>query len=152
MRCRRFLFIAAWAVILAGTPAASAQSTDEVAVTEADRAAVAGCLRESADTPRACIGAVAVVCARQAGGDRREAEIDCSRREAAVWRERLEAAARVLAPSLESWGAKPLCSRAAQLGELRRPEMHLHGRPAAGGSRPDHAGRLRIERGRRPRH
>jgi hypothetical protein len=102
MRCRRFLFIAAWAVILAGTPAASAQSTDEVAVTEADRAAVAGCLRESADTPRACIGAVAVVCARQAGGDRREAEIDCSRREAAVWRERLEAAARVLAPGLES--------------------------------------------------
>lgn len=32
----------------------------------------------------------------------REAEIDCARREAAVWRERLEAAARTLGPRLES--------------------------------------------------
>ena len=103
MRCRRFLFIiTAWAAILAGTAAASAQPINEAAVTEADRAAVAGCLRESPDAPRACIGAIAVVCARQASGDRRDAEIDCSRREAAVWRERLEAAARMLAPRLES--------------------------------------------------
>jgi hypothetical protein len=101
MRFRRFLFIAAWAAILAGTAAAGVQPVDEAAVTEADRAAVAGCLRESPDAPRACIGTVAVVCVRQASGDRREAEIDCSRREAAVWRERLEAAARVLGPRLE---------------------------------------------------
>ena len=102
MRFRRFLFIAAWAAILAGTASASAQSINGAAVTEADRAAVAGCLRESPNAPRACIGAIAVVCARQASGDRRDAEIDCSRREAAVWRERLEAAARVLGPRLES--------------------------------------------------
>ena len=91
-----------WAAILAGTAAAEAQDFEETAATPTDRAVIASCVRDSGNTPRVCIGSVAVVCAQQAGGDRRVAEIDCSRREAAVWRERLEAAAGTLGPQLES--------------------------------------------------
>jgi len=89
------------ALVLAAS-AVRAQPFDDAAASEADRIAIAGCLRESTDAPRACIGAVAVVCARQAGGDRRDAEIACTRREAAVWRERIEMAARMLAPRLDA--------------------------------------------------
>jgi len=95
-----FFLIAASALILTGSNPAGAP-TLETAVTEADRAALVSCLRESPEAPRACIGSIAVVCAGQARGGRREAESDCSRREAAVWRERLETAARALAPRLE---------------------------------------------------
>jgi hypothetical protein len=107
----RFLLIAALAAVLTAPALAGAQ-TLETAVAEADRAALVNCLRESPEASRACIGSIAVVCAGQARGDRREAEIDCSRREAAVWRERLETAARALAPRLES-GARS-CFAAVQ--------------------------------------
>jgi hypothetical protein len=52
--------------------------------------------------PRACIGTIAVVCARQPGAAGEGAEIACSRREAAVWRERLDLALAALAQRLES--------------------------------------------------
>jgi hypothetical protein len=81
---------------------ALAQSPGAGGVTSPDRAAIATCIRESQDRPRVCIGTIAVVCAREARGDRREAEIACSRREAAVWRERLEAATAALAQRLDS--------------------------------------------------
>jgi uncharacterized protein YecT (DUF1311 family) len=81
---------------------ALAQQAPGSGVAAADRAAVAACVRDAGEMPRACIGAIAVVCARQAGGERREAEIDCSRREAAVWRERLQAASGALARRLEA--------------------------------------------------
>lgn len=80
---------------------AAAQSPN-AGVSAEDRTAIASCIRESVDRLRVCIGTIAVICARQARGDRREAEIACSRREAAVWRERLDAAAAALARRLES--------------------------------------------------
>ena len=86
------------AAVLAAPAVAQAPSQ----VTPADRATIASCVSESGNAPRACIGSVAVVCARQAPGDRRDAEIACTRREAAVWRERLDAAVGVLARRLES--------------------------------------------------
>jgi uncharacterized protein YecT (DUF1311 family) len=77
-----------------------AQTPPQVA--PADRTAVASCIAESGGAPRACVGSIAVPCARQGGGDRRDAEIACSRREAAVWRERLDAAMTALAQRLAS--------------------------------------------------
>src|SRR5215210_3086741 len=129
MRCRRFLFIAAWAVILAGTTAASAQSIDEVAVTEADRAAVAGCLRESGDTPRACIGAVAVVCARQTGatGVRPRSTVRAAKRRFGASALRRPPACSRPALSLGRGAALQPCSAA---GRATPPEVRLHGRPA----------------------
>jgi uncharacterized protein YecT (DUF1311 family) len=53
---------------------------------------------------------VAVVCARQAPGDRRDAEIACTRREAAVWRERLDFVVGALARRLESGPRSRLAS------------------------------------------
>ena len=71
-------------------------------VTAADRATITACMRESADQPRACIGSIAVTCARQTSGERRETEIACTRREAAVWRERLDFASSALLQRLAS--------------------------------------------------
>jgi hypothetical protein len=73
----------------------------ESPVTTADRATIASCVSESGNTARTCIGSVAVVCARQTPGDR-DAEVACTRREAAVWRERLDVIAGALARRLES--------------------------------------------------
>ena len=87
---------------LARPEEARAQAPNQGGVVPADRAAIASCIRESADRPRACIGSIAVICAREARGDRREAEIACTRREAAVWRERLDLALQAVAPRLES--------------------------------------------------
>ena len=81
---------------------AHAQAPGDGGVSEADRTAIANCVRESSETPRACIGTIAVVCMRSGGEDRREADIACSRREARVWRERLEVATRALAQGLDS--------------------------------------------------
>lgn len=81
--------------------AVAAQDREGSGVAAADRGAVAACLRESAETPRACIGTVAVPCARQGGGDRRDAEVECGRREGAVWRERLDFAARLAVERLD---------------------------------------------------
>ena len=99
MRSRLLLFGFASALVLA--PAAHAQDSSG-APTAADRAAVASCVRDSLERPRACIGAVAVICASEASGDKREAEIACTRREAAVWRERLDVALRALMQRLDS--------------------------------------------------
>jgi hypothetical protein len=94
---RRTLALAMAGALLAGP----AWSQAENPVTPADRGSIASCVSESGNAPRACIGAVAVVCARQTPGDR-DAEIACTRREAAVWRERLDLLAGGLARRLES--------------------------------------------------
>jgi hypothetical protein len=94
-----FGMILAGAVAVAGT--ALAQTPGD-AVSAVDRTAIATCLRDSAESPRACIGTIAVVCLSQAEGERHVAEIACSRREARVWRERLDNAARTLAQGLDS--------------------------------------------------
>src|SRR5215211_3796320 len=83
------------------TPA-GAQAPGENTVTAADRAAISSCVRDSGEMPRACIGTIAVVCARQPGAAREEVEIACSRREAAVWRERLDLSLAALAQRLDS--------------------------------------------------
>jgi uncharacterized protein YecT (DUF1311 family) len=67
-----------------------------------DWATLAGCLQESGDAPRACIGTVAVLCqTRQRGGNRNDVELACNARESAVWRERLDAAVATLRDRLE---------------------------------------------------
>ncbi len=96
------LLLIVGAALAQGAVPARAQEPGPNAVSEADRTAITACLRESSESPRACIGTIAVVCVRQAGGDRREAEIACSRREARVWRERLDMAGRVLMQRLDS--------------------------------------------------
>ena len=79
---------------------ATAQNAD---VTGTDRASMSACLRESLGSPAACIGSIAVICARgTAEGDRREIEVACARRETAVWRERLDAASGAYAQRLEA--------------------------------------------------
>jgi hypothetical protein len=61
-------------------------------VSPEDRASIVSCLRESPTTPQACVGSIAVVCARTTTGqDKRDTEVTCARREAAIWRERLDA-------------------------------------------------------------
>lgn len=70
-----------------------------------DRTALASCLRESAATPRACIGVVAVPCAQQTTGDRSASGTTCARRESALWRDRLDASSRALLTRLDSAGA-----------------------------------------------
>jgi uncharacterized protein YecT (DUF1311 family) len=92
------LAIAVSTALVAGRAWAQAPSQ----VTPADRTTIGSCVSESGSAPRGCIGSVAVVCARQAPGDRRDAEIACTRREAAVWRERLDAAVGILGRRLES--------------------------------------------------
>jgi hypothetical protein len=90
-------------LLLALPGLANAERLAEAAVEAEDRASITSCLRESGDAPRACIGTVAVVCStRQGAGDRAETQITCSRREAAVWRERLDMAATVFAGQLEA--------------------------------------------------
>lgn len=76
-------------LVAVATPVvASAQAT---APAEADdRGAIASCLKEGRDSPQACIGSIALVCARRESGDRLEAEVNCTRRETTIWRERLD--------------------------------------------------------------
>lgn len=85
---------------LTATPPATWAATAET-VSAADRDAMAKCLGESDRAPSACIGSIALVCARLDGGDRREAEIACSRREVAVWRERMAEAIAALDEKLD---------------------------------------------------
>jgi hypothetical protein len=85
-----------------GLAAAPALAQAPGNVTAADRAAIAACVRESGEMPRACIGTIAVVCTRQPGAPRDGVEVECSRREAAVWRERLDLALAAFAQRLES--------------------------------------------------
>lgn len=112
---------AALALVLLAAGAARAEEDDDLspdpaAVSAQDRSALAGCLRDAADLPRACIGSIAVVCARRApGGPQGSApgggpgslaeaglEVDCSRREAGAWRERLDLVGAALGTRLES--------------------------------------------------
>jgi hypothetical protein len=98
----RFRLMLALLSSLVLAPPGQAQSSNDKPPLIADRAAIESCIRESQGQPRACIGAVAVICAREASGDRREAEIACTRREAAVWRERLDLVLRTLAQRLDT--------------------------------------------------
>jgi hypothetical protein len=96
----RLILPATLTVVALTSFGALAQSPNRGSVTAEDRAAISACVRDSMDRPRACIGTIAVICARQASGDRREAEIACTRREAAVWRERLDISTMALAERL----------------------------------------------------
>lgn len=111
---------------------ALAQSAD-MTVTVEDRKAISGCLSESGNMARACIGTVAVVCSRQGRGDPREQGIACSRREAGIWRERLDFAMNVLAKRLESGARSRLAAvqrswegysaqKCAFVAEIQTPE------------------------------
>jgi Lysozyme inhibitor LprI len=90
------------AAMLCAAPATAQTQPPGSGVTQADRAAIASCVRESAEMPRACIGTIAVVCTRQPGAPREGADVACSRREAAVWRERLDLALAAFAQRLEA--------------------------------------------------
>lgn len=71
------------------------------AVAGEDRTTVSSCLRDAGDLPRACIGTVAVDCARNSSPPP-AVEVVCSRREAEVWRERLDIVAGAFVQRLES--------------------------------------------------
>jgi Lysozyme inhibitor LprI len=88
------------ALLLCGPAAAQTQPPGS-GVSAADRNAIASCVRESGEMPRACIGTIAVVCARQPGRPQEGTEVACYRREAAVWRERLDLALAAFAQRLE---------------------------------------------------
>lgn len=98
-----------------------------------DRATVAACLRDGAQGPQSCIGSIAVPCsARQGSAERSVSQITCSRREAGVWRERLELAGNLAAGQLEA-GARSrftavqrawesfVAQKCALLGEVSAP-------------------------------
>jgi hypothetical protein len=85
-----------------GQERAPDRAPDNTPSTGTDRALLSACLRESLASPRACIGAIAVPCVRQGlGGVRTDAEITCARREAALWRERLDAASGSFAQTMD---------------------------------------------------
>jgi hypothetical protein len=90
------------AFALLAFPAAAQTTPPGGGVTPADRAAIASCVRESGEMPRACIGTIAVVCAREPGTAREGGDVACSRREAAVWRERLDLTLSAFAQRLEA--------------------------------------------------
>ena len=98
---KRAPFLAGLAA-LCGCSTSSLAQAPERGILPADRTTIASCIRDSGEQARGCIGSVAVVCARQGGGNREEAEVRCSRREAAVWRERLEVGLASLAQRLEA--------------------------------------------------
>lgn len=102
MKVRHLFHGLAVAAALSLTASTARAQAPDGNVTAADRTTIAACMRESADQPRACIGAIAVTCARQTSGERRDTEIACTRREAAVWRERLDFATSALAQRLPS--------------------------------------------------
>jgi hypothetical protein len=65
-----------------------------------DQEAIANCLAESADSPYACIGSIAVVCARLASNRGDDPALTCAEREEAIWRSRLDTAVSELQRSL----------------------------------------------------
>jgi hypothetical protein len=130
--CLAVSSVAAGLLALVGSGQAQAPGSS---VTAADRSTIASCLRDSGQAARTCIGAVAVVCVRQ-GTDRDEARVGCARREAAVWRERLDLALRALAQRLESGPRSRLASvqrswetyaaqKCAFAGEMQPPAQAL---------------------------
>jgi uncharacterized protein YecT (DUF1311 family) len=97
------------ALFLALTTSAPAQERPPAIGSGTDRALLSTCLRESASTPRACIGTIAVPCVRQTPGPNRgesanrgESEVTCAKRETILWRERLDAASGTFAQALDS--------------------------------------------------
>lgn len=112
-------------------PGESRAQAPETSVPAADRNAIASCLRDSGEQARTCIGTIAVVCVRQ-DSNRDEARISCTRREAAVWRERLDFALRSLTQRLDSGPRTRLAAvqrsweayapqKCALMGELQSP-------------------------------
>ncbi|WP_332696522.1 lysozyme inhibitor LprI family protein [Bosea sp. (in: a-proteobacteria)] len=95
------LLIIAFLLPLAGPALAQAPGNS---VQPGDRLQIASCMRQGAAASAACIGSVAVPCARAASGDRRDAEITCARREEAAWRERLVLATQMLGRTLDAGG------------------------------------------------
>jgi Lysozyme inhibitor LprI len=98
---KHVLFPALLALTGLGAPALAQAPVPGGSVTAADRAAIASCVNESGEMPRACIGTIAVVCTREPGAQREGGEVGCSRREAAVWRERLDLALNGFAQRLQ---------------------------------------------------
>ncbi|MDJ1157245.1 lysozyme inhibitor LprI family protein [Chelatococcus sp. SYSU_G07232] len=88
-------------VLLPALPFPGLAAAQGRAVDPADRAAISTCLDEGKDSPQACIGSIAVVCSRRDASNTLEAEVTCARREAAVWRERLDSMTVTLARTLE---------------------------------------------------
>lgn len=86
--------------------AATAGAASDLALAQAtpdgtDRVTIASCLRDGGQRPQSCIGVIAVPCsARQGSAERTVAQITCSRREAGVWRERLDVAGNLAAAQL----------------------------------------------------
>lgn len=122
--------VAAALVCLCAFPG-GALAQGESSVLPADRSAIGSCLRDSGESPRTCIGTIAVVCGRQ-GNPADETRIGCTRREAAVWRERLDFALQALSQRLESGARTRLASvqrsweayapqKCALMGELQAP-------------------------------
>ncbi|MGL4729870.1 MAG: hypothetical protein ACRCWO_14065 [Bosea sp. (in: a-proteobacteria)] len=82
---------------------ASAAAQQAQQSTGTDRALLSACLRESASSPRACIGTIVVPCVRQTpNAIRGESEVTCAKRETILWRERLDAASGTYAQALDS--------------------------------------------------
>lgn len=87
-----FALVVSFALALAQLAPSPAAAQAASPVTPEDRASISSCLRESPSTPQACVGSVAVVCARTTiGQDKRDTDISCAKRESAIWRERLDA-------------------------------------------------------------
>jgi uncharacterized protein YecT (DUF1311 family) len=87
----------------AGQTAAQDGAQNNAPTSGPDRALLSACLRESIGSPRACIGTIAVPCARTgAGGARPDMEVSCVKRETLLWRERLDAASGAYAQALDS--------------------------------------------------
>jgi hypothetical protein len=90
---------AAALLLMTLAPAAAQQPP----ATGTDRALLSACLRDAQQGPQACIGSIAVPCVRaEPPASRSEAEAVCARRETALWRERMDAAAGVYAQRLDS--------------------------------------------------
>lgn len=81
---------------------AVAQDSAPAPAAAADRAQLAGCLRDNGASPNACIGAVAVPCVRAASSNPSGAEAACARREETAWRERLGLALQMASRPLDA--------------------------------------------------
>lgn len=125
----------ALALLAAGAARAEDDPFDAqpAAVSAEDRAALASCLRDAADLPRACIGTIAVACARGSGSAEAGREVACSRRESGAWRERLDLVGGALSGRLDSGQRSRLgaaqrswetyaVQKCAFAAEMQRPE------------------------------
>lgn len=99
----RFLLAVA-SMLLATAASAGAEFAPIQATPDGtDRATLGSCLRDGGQRPQSCIGSIAVPCSgRQGSGDRSVLQITCSRREAGVWRERLNVAGNAAVGQLDA--------------------------------------------------